>query len=453
MPRAKLTQQQMELIALLPKAIKQSKDFTNAQKLVLGQIDLQDGTNFSAENHYVFSSNVDLMKNTGIASENTIIKAVKRLVNAGLIKTRRGYRKKGEKGIASEYILTDKYYELQGRENPHKQGCNKDCNNIIATTPSVEALQQEINKLREEIQFLKNECQKSYCSPEPDIDTDIETVHVDSVYKNRKSIIRKNSSNNTVSIPGTVHDENIYKEKKNKRKKESNTARQGSLGSEGISNFSFDKNNKLHGQGELDCQGFLSDGVSSVFNLTMEEQGLNGRGKHSATPSVRSREENNELHTSNNMKDSLNTGDRVTLHPTESVSDKLEISAAAGIDNSAGSLLGYNILPDGVLCHSEKKRSPEAPGCEIDASCDGAAITDEAVNAILHVLDEFNTGGVKVTKYKPHMYAVELNNPVVWIDFIEELHNYNDRNKIYTKFDLRKNNKGKQYKKFRIYTS
>lgn len=118
MPRIKLTQQQMELIALLPKAIRKSKDFTNAQKLVLAQIDLQDGTDFSAENHYVFSSNERLMEKTGINSKHTVIDAVKKLVNEGLIETRRGYRRKGE-NMASQYVLTDKYYELQGRENPH----------------------------------------------------------------------------------------------------------------------------------------------------------------------------------------------------------------------------------------------------------------------------------------------------------------------------------------------
>lgn len=181
MGRTILTEEQKELIALIPKAIRNSKDFTNAAKLVLAQLDLQDGTDFSETNHYVFSSNEDLMKNTGIASKHTVINAIKKLVNEGLIETKRGYRRKGDIK-ASEYILTDKYYELDGRENPHKQGCNKGCNKGCNCTNSIntviEDMQQQINELREEIEKLQNALKKINCTSdtETDIDTDIKNT-------------------------------------------------------------------------------------------------------------------------------------------------------------------------------------------------------------------------------------------------------------------------------------
>ena len=131
MGRTKLTQEQEDLIAVLPLAITKSevyKKLTDAQRLVLAQIDLQDGTDFSAENDYVFRSNKTLMKDTGISSEHTVIEAVRRLVNEGLITTKRGFRnKEGRK--ASEYVLTDKYYELCDRKNPHTELQYMYCNN------------------------------------------------------------------------------------------------------------------------------------------------------------------------------------------------------------------------------------------------------------------------------------------------------------------------------------
>ena len=182
MSRFRLTQEQQDLIAVLPLAITKSevyKKLTDAQRLVLAQIDLQDGTDFSADNGYIYATNGDLMKNTGIASEHTVIGAVRRLVDDGLIETRRGHRRKGNVK-ASEYVLTDKYYQLCERENPHAElqymGCNKDnegcnntelqymycnkqnegCNNYEASTMEViQEMLQRISKLERELEEMK----------------------------------------------------------------------------------------------------------------------------------------------------------------------------------------------------------------------------------------------------------------------------------------------------------
>lgn len=112
----KLTDEQRELIALIPKAIRKSKEYTDATKLVLGQIDFMHGTDFAEVNGYVFSSDEKMSEETGV-SERQVRRVVKILVNEGLITTIRGNRTKEGK-IASKYWLTDLYYELANRPKP-----------------------------------------------------------------------------------------------------------------------------------------------------------------------------------------------------------------------------------------------------------------------------------------------------------------------------------------------
>lgn len=114
----KLTEEQRELIALIPKAIRKSKEYTDATKLILGQIDFMHGTDFAEVNGYVFCSDKKMAKETGI-SDRQVRRVVKILVNEGLITTKRGDRTKEGK-VASKYWLTDLYYELANRPKPEK---------------------------------------------------------------------------------------------------------------------------------------------------------------------------------------------------------------------------------------------------------------------------------------------------------------------------------------------
>lgn len=114
----KLTEEQRELIALIPKAIRQSKEYTDATKLVLGQIDFMHGTDYAEVNGYVFCSDEKMSEETGV-SERQVRRVVKILVNEGLITTIRGNRTKEGK-ISSKYWLTDLYYELANRPKPEK---------------------------------------------------------------------------------------------------------------------------------------------------------------------------------------------------------------------------------------------------------------------------------------------------------------------------------------------
>lgn len=115
----KLTEEQRELIALIPKAIRKSKEYTDATKLVLGQIDFMHGTDFAEVNGYVFCSNDKMSEETGV-SVSQVKRVVKILVNEGLITTQRGNRTKEGKE-ASKYWLTDLYYELANRPKPKNE--------------------------------------------------------------------------------------------------------------------------------------------------------------------------------------------------------------------------------------------------------------------------------------------------------------------------------------------
>lgn len=118
----KFNETQKNLIALLP-AHEIINKLTDSAKLVLAQIDLLHGTDFAMENGYVFTTNEQLCKDTGIRARQTVITAVKVLRKLKLIELESGGRHK-----ANRYKLTDLYYELSGDENPFKNQA-KECEN------------------------------------------------------------------------------------------------------------------------------------------------------------------------------------------------------------------------------------------------------------------------------------------------------------------------------------
>ena len=88
-----------ELVALLPKHLRESK-LTGAAKLILGDLLFLYGRDFAKENGFVFRTNQDLMNDTGIKCEGTLIKALRKLEIEGFIS-----RTSGKRNKASEYRL------------------------------------------------------------------------------------------------------------------------------------------------------------------------------------------------------------------------------------------------------------------------------------------------------------------------------------------------------------
>ena len=311
-------------------------------------------------------------------------------------------------------------------------------------------MQQEISELREEVQFLRNEVQKSYCTLEPDIDTDIEVYNSKC---NNDYIEEYNNINSLHSNASSVLLESVYeiKEKKKniKRKKERNTAGQGSVGSDGISIFSSSKDNELQGeQGTLhrECNSDKDDFLNILYT-SMEQDNLQGQRKvdRDTTPkksyeeiihiltnrvrkgqpfdekgmrdyiyehfirkgSVTQSQLESDIKGLYEIKDSQTCSNGNSLHPMDSDSGEIEISARPAS-------LGDDNLSDDNLLHPEEKSSQNANQTPNPA----IAVARETVNGILKQLDDYYTDGATVLEYEPLKYKVEMSHPVSWHDMV-----------------------------------
>ena len=190
----KFTDEQKEVLALLPQYVKESNELTDAAKLILANLMLLNGTDFAKNEGYLFRTNQALKEDTGIKSEKTIIAAVNKLIELGFIE-----RKAGQRKSASEYRLntvkihcknTVKNYsnKLQYKEeNTVKNYSNKlQYNNdeilliINELQNTVKKLQYKITVIEDELLQYKNYSIKNYSenknySTDIDIDKEIES--------------------------------------------------------------------------------------------------------------------------------------------------------------------------------------------------------------------------------------------------------------------------------------
>ena len=177
----KFTDEQKELLALLPQELKNSKELTDSAKLVLSNIIFLYGMEDAQKNGYVYRTNFKMMEETGIKSEHTLIGAVRLLELLGYAETKRGKRNE-----ASTYKL------LINCSNDCSNNCSNDCSNKCSNKCSnncsnnsencsnevktlqnqVLLLQKQVVLLQKEIENLKN-CSKK-CSTDIDIDEDID---------------------------------------------------------------------------------------------------------------------------------------------------------------------------------------------------------------------------------------------------------------------------------------
>ena len=191
----KFNDEQKEVLALLPQNVKESNELTDAAKLVLANLILWNGTDYAINEGYMYRTNKDMMKDTGIKSEMTIIAAVNKLVQLGLIE-----RKTGQRKSASEYRLNttkiENYtikidYKNENYSNKidykNENYSNKLQYNNDEIVLKINELQNTVNKLQDKITVLENELlqyknysNKNYSenknySTDIDIDKEIET--------------------------------------------------------------------------------------------------------------------------------------------------------------------------------------------------------------------------------------------------------------------------------------
>ena len=182
----KFTDEQKEVLALLPQDVKESNELTDAAKLILANLMLLNGTDFAKNEGYLFRTNQALKEDTGLKSEKTIIAAVNKLIELGFIE-----RKAGQRKSASEYRLnTVKIQEYTVKihcKNTVKNYSNKlQYNNdeilliINELQNTVKKLQYKITVIEDELLQYKNYSIKNYSenknySTDIDIDKEIES--------------------------------------------------------------------------------------------------------------------------------------------------------------------------------------------------------------------------------------------------------------------------------------
>lgn len=84
-----------ELLEVLPVTLRETKELTPKQKLVLGQLIIYNGLDKKDADGYFFRSNLELCTDCDIKDEHTLITALRKLVYLGFIERKTGSRRTG----------------------------------------------------------------------------------------------------------------------------------------------------------------------------------------------------------------------------------------------------------------------------------------------------------------------------------------------------------------------
>lgn len=256
----KFTDEQKELLEILPKTLKNSKELTDSSKLVLSNIIFLYGIEEAQNNGFVYRTNTKMMEETGIKSEHTLIVAIRHLELLGIIETKRGKRKE-----ASTYKLLKNCSETP-------KNCSNKCSEIETLQNQVLLLQKDIVLLQKEIENLKN-CSKK-CSTDTDIDTDIDKVPVDDVTE-----VTLHENNKIKNINIKTSDEVTLLQENKKYK---------------IKNISSEV---------TPSTGTFQDEVESVFLNSSDDEWLSYEVKRSMTDKVNNDLKLNDMKKENEMSD------------------------------------------------------------------------------------------------------------------------------------------------------
>lgn len=237
----RFTDEQKEVLELLPTNVKETNELTDAAKLILANLMYLNGTDFAKNEGYLFRTNQALMQDTGIKSEKTIIAAVNKLIEFGFIE-----RKAGQRKSASEYRLNtvkmneytvkihcknEKYSNKLQDKNYSNKLQYKEKNTVInysndnnETTLIINELQDTIKKLQYKITVIndellqyKNYSIKNYSenknySTDIDIDKEIETISKDNLLNNNTTEGRNSKEKNNIKEKSTKDNLEILKE-------------------------------------------------------------------------------------------------------------------------------------------------------------------------------------------------------------------------------------------------
>lgn len=190
-----------ELLEVLPSTLRETKELTNKQKVVLGQMIVYNGLDIAKNDGYFYRSNKDLSADCEL-QEKTLITAVRKLETLGFIERKKGSRSDG----ASEYRINEKVIGDFGKptlDNNCKKDigdCNIDYSKQIAEMAErIKVLENTVKKLVVRITVIEG---RNY-STESDIDKDLE---------------KENNINNNILIDNNIN--NFLKETDNSKELE-----------------------------------------------------------------------------------------------------------------------------------------------------------------------------------------------------------------------------------------
>lgn len=162
----KFTEEQKELLALLPTEIKKSDELTDSAKLVLANIYFLYGMDKAKENGFVYKSDGDMAKDCNI-HKSTVGLAVRQLETKNYIEVKRG--KSGNRGEASEYCLTEKIDTKIDRK------CSENYTQKIDTKIDFQVVENELIALKNEVFELKKIVKTLTEKIDTDSDTESDT--------------------------------------------------------------------------------------------------------------------------------------------------------------------------------------------------------------------------------------------------------------------------------------
>ena len=134
-----------ELLEVLPSSVRETKELTSKQKVVLGQLIVYNGLEVVKKDGYFYRSNKDLCNDCEI-QEKTLIAAVRKLESLGFIERKKGARTTG----ASEYRVNEK---LIGDycKTPIEDYSNDYSKQIVEMTDKIRELEITVKRLVERI--------------------------------------------------------------------------------------------------------------------------------------------------------------------------------------------------------------------------------------------------------------------------------------------------------------
>lgn len=182
-----------ELLDVLPPSLRESKELTTKQKVVLSQLVIYNGLEVVKKNGYFFRSNKDLKDDCGI-EEKTLITAVNKLVMLGFIDRISGSRKDGASLYrVNQKMITD-YCKTPVNDNSKKKiedYSNDYSKQIAAMSERIKELEITVKRLVEKITVIEG---KNY-STESELDKELEIEKNNNIINNNSLYNLEESEN------------------------------------------------------------------------------------------------------------------------------------------------------------------------------------------------------------------------------------------------------------------